>query len=384
MQEVDAEHASKRSRTDTINDDGSCAVRSVEGILLRWPLLAASRAGTLKDWIEDTGGEGTFGTVLSAEALQTLLAACTHDGEEATSPIASLTFDKTIELLRAANFLSATDAMAAASQHLWGTLLAGKSVEELRSTLGAGDELSVEEQAAALSEPVFTPPMESSVPPVPAAAGTSSLQRSLSTRMDNDALASTLQSADALMLCHLKAVSCAWRTRARDELCRRAACRAAGQPAPASLDLIVDLDVELLQAADRMYDAVVAGQQLPSLAWLRGWGFAVDVHAVRQADLEEGAEEEEEVEEEEELEEEKLSRVVTKLCSFTQGEGEPPLELLLAAVVCAASGEVLYIPVQQLREEGDLFELDLSQQAGVIGLRLLGLLLPACKLISLE
>ena len=378
MQEVDAEHASKRSRTDTINDDGSCAVRSVEGILLRWPLLAASRAGTLKDWIEDTGGEGTFGTVLSAEALQTLLAACTHDGEEATSPIASLTFDKTIELLRAANFLSATDAMAAASQHLWGTLLAGKSVEELRSTLGAADDLSVEEQAAALSEPVFTPPMESSVPPVPPAAGTSSLQRSLSTRMDNDALASTLQSADALMLCHLKAVSCAWRTRARDELCRRAACRAAGQPAPASLDLIVDLDVELLQAADRMYDAVVAGQQLPSLAWLRGWGFAVDVHAVRQADLEEGAEEEEE-------EEEKLSRVVTKLCSFTQGEGEPPLELLLAAVVCAASGEVLCIPVQQLREQGDLFELDLSEQfIVVIGFRLLGLLLPACKLVSLK
>jgi len=57
------------------------------------------------------------------------------------------------------------------------------------------------------------------------------------------------------------------------------------------------------------------------------------------------------------------------------GEGEPPLELLLAAVACAASGEVLCIPVQQLRE-GDLVELDLSRRRiSVDGVRLLVLLL---------
>ena len=67
------------------------------------------------------------------------------------------------------------------------------------------------------------------------------------------------------------------------------------------------------------------------------------------------------------------------------GEGEPPLELLLAAVACAASGEVLRVPVQQLRE-GDLVELDLSRRGvGVGGVRLLAFLLPSCsKLVRLK
>ena len=67
------------------------------------------------------------------------------------------------------------------------------------------------------------------------------------------------------------------------------------------------------------------------------------------------------------------------------GEGEPPLELLLAAVACAASGEVLGVPVQQLRE-GDLVELDLSGRGvSVGGVRLLALLLPSCsKLVRLK
>ena len=197
--------------------------------------------------------------------------------------------------------------------------------------------------------------------------------------LGDDVLASALQAADAPMLCHLKAVSRVWRARVSNELCRRAACRAAGQPAPTSLDEIVDLDVELLQAAGRAHDAVVAGRQLPSLAWLRGWGFAVDVQAVRQADLGAG----EEAEEEEE-EGEGLTRISTALRTCTQGEGEPPLDLLLAAIVCAASGAVLRVPVQQLRE-GDLVELDLSDRGiDVGGGRLLALLLPAIKLVRLK
>ena len=80
-----------------------------------------------------------------------------------------------------------------------------------------------------------------------------------------------------------------------------------------------------------------------------------------------------------------LGRAVsTALRACTQGEGEPPLELLLAAVVCAASGEVLRVPVQQLRES-DLVELNLSgRNIGVCGGRLLGLLLPVCTLVRLE
>ena len=155
----------------------------------------------------------------------------------------------------------------------------------------------------------------------------------------------------------------------------RASASAAGQPAPSSLDEIVDLDVELLQAAGRSHDAVVAGRQLPSLARLRGWGFVVDVQAVRQEDLLQQAVQPAEA---------RLTRMITALRTCTQGEGEPPLELLLVAVACAASGAVLRVPVQQLRE-GDLVELDLSDRGiDVGGGRLLALLLPAIKLVRLK
>ena len=83
-------------------------------------------------------------------------------------------------------------------------------------------------------------------------------------------LVSALQVADTTLLCHIKAVSRAWRTRARSELCRRVSCLGAGKQAPASLDEIVELDVELLSAAGRAHEAAVGGGQLPSLAWLRG------------------------------------------------------------------------------------------------------------------
>ena len=65
-----------------------------------------------------------------------------------------------------------------------------------------------------------------------------------------------------------------------------------------------------------------------------------------------------------------------------EGEGEPPHELLLAAVACAAPGEVLGVPVQQLREDDAIGSLNLNrmgarQPLGVIGAELLGLMLPA-------
>ena len=66
-------------------------------------------------------------------------------------------------------------------------------------------------------------------------------------------------------------------------------------------------------------------------------------------------------------------------------EGEPPLALLLAAVACAGSGSVLAIPVQQLREINALTVLDLSRRSiGAFEAQLLSLLLPRCKLVSLE
>ena len=51
------------------------------------------------------------------------------------------------------------------------------------------------------------------------------------------------------------------------------------------MDSITDLDVECLNEAGRPWEVVVAGRQLAQLARLHGWGFVVDVQAVRQANL---------------------------------------------------------------------------------------------------
>ena len=369
-------------------DEASYAVRSAEGLVLRWPRLAALRAVTLKGWIEETGGEDEFPTPLATQALEALRAACAHEGDEANSPLTVLQLDETAELLHAAHYLEATGVFEAAARHLCGTLLAGKSVDQLRSALGVANDLSADEQAAAQLEPFFTLPEGlgtelSSAPPA--------MRRSLSTSVCNeDVVVSALQAADTTLLCRLKAVSRAWRERARDQMCVRLSCRGAGQRAPTSLEEIDELDVELLSAAGRAHELVAAVLQLPSLARLRGWGFVVDVQAVRQVDLshvkEEDDEEEDDEEEDgdEEDDKEPGRTVSTALRACTQGEGEPPLELLLAAVVCAASGEVLHVPVQQLRES-DLVELNLSgRNIGVCGGRLLGLLLPVCTLVRLE
>ena len=62
------------------------------------------------------------------------------------------------------------------------------------------------------------------------------------------------------------------------------------------------------------------------------------------------------------------------LRSCIQGEGQPPNELLLAAVACAASGKVRGVPVQRLREDDAIDELDLHDSGiGVTGATLLGL-----------
>ena len=98
-------------------------VLSADGEETRWPRQTALRAGTLKDWVDDTGGQGKFPTPLSTTALRTLCTACAHEGEEATSLVASLPFDEATELLRAAHFLEATGAMMAAAQHLMCTLV---------------------------------------------------------------------------------------------------------------------------------------------------------------------------------------------------------------------------------------------------------------------
>ena len=131
------------------------------------------------------------------------------------------------------------------------------------------------------------------------------------------------------------------------------------------------------EGAGRPWEVVVAGRQLPQLARLHGYGFVVDVQAVREADL--GAEEEEDDDADAPLGGDTLR-------SCIQGEGQPPHELLLAAVACAASGRVHEVHVERLREDDAIDELHLSASGiGVTGATLLAFMLPAAMSVrSLE
>ena len=335
-------------------------VRSREGEELTCTREAARRAGTLSNWMDNTADEGAFpAEAIPAAVLRVILGFCEDDE---SSPLASHSVAELLAVMEGANWLDAPDAFSAAARQLNSRFLVGKSAEELRTNLGAANDLSEAEQAAALAEPAFTPPP--SQEPVEA----------------DDVVELALQEVDAKALCQLKAVSAAWRARARRELCNRL-CHREGRPKPTGFAGITDLDVECLQDAGRPWDVVAAGRQLPQLARLHGFGFVVDVQAVRDADLMAGEDDDDDDEEQEDDDEEQEDdvaslRAALRIC--IQGEGEPPGELLLAAVACVASGTVRGVRVQELRKDDAIDELDLSESGiGVTGATLLGLMLPA-------
>ena len=182
-----------------------------------------------------------------------------------------------------------------------------------------------------------------------------------------DVLEAVLQALDAAAMCQLKAVSVAWCAHARRELCNRS-CRREGAS-------ITDVNVECLNEAERPWEVVIAGRQLPQLARLRGFGFVVNLEAVRQADDDEEDDDEDDVDDDD-VDDGPLGGAALRSC--IEGEGEPPHELLLAAVACAASGSVRGIPVQRLREDDAIGSLDLDDSGlGIISAALLVLMLPA-------
>ena len=133
-------------------------------------------------------------------------------------------------------------------------------------------------------------------------------------------LEAVLEQADAAALCQLKAVSAAWCTHARRELCNQL-CRREGND-------ITELDVKCLNDAGRSWEVVVAGRELPHLARLRGFGFVVDVQAVRQAGLGAG-EEDDDSDDDDDDDDAPLGGAALRSC--IQCEVEPPHELLLAS-----------------------------------------------------
>jgi len=170
-----------------------------------------------------------------------------------------------------------------------------------------------------------------------------------------DVPGTVLEKLDAAALCQLKAASKAWRAHARRELCNRIGVRLSrreGQPEPAGVNSITDLDVECLNETGRPWEVVFAGRQLPQLARLHGYGFEVDLQAVQKAVQKAYPPVllEEDDDDDEGGDEEPLGGDTLRSC--IQGDGQSPNKLLLAAVACAASGTVQGVPVQWLREEG--------------------------------
>jgi hypothetical protein len=351
-------------------------VRSREGEEVTCSREAARSAGTLRDMIDDSA-DGICPVDVPAVDLRVILDACKH-ADGGFSRMASHSSEELVAVMVGANYLDAPGAFSAAARQFSIRFLAGKSVEELGTNLGAKDrDMSEAEQAAALAEPAFTPP-----PQEPAEQSTAGPPRGMFLLAGSDVLEAALEEADAAALRQLKAVSVAWRTRARRALCNRL-CRREGQPEPAGSASITDLDVERLKDAGRPWEVVIAGRQLPQLARLHGFGFTVDVQAVRQVqqggwDAEEDDYNYYDGNDDDDFDDPLYAPLGgATLRSCIQGEGEPPHELLLAAVACAASGKVRRIPVQRLRED-DSESLDLDHSGiGSIAAGLLGLMLPA-------
>jgi len=181
--------------------------------------------------------------------------------------------------------------------------------------------------------------------------------------LHEDAKRVVLQQVDVGSLIKFKCVNQLWRKLARNELCSRL-CRREGAQ-------ITDINLELLDSAGRPWEAATAGRLLPGLARLHGYGFLVDVAAVRGVDLTDY-----DIEEEEEEEEMGFLCVAAKaaLRRCITGEGEPPVELLLAAVACAGVGDAGDIPVGAMRADGiealDLSEKGIDEQGAMLIARL--------------
>jgi hypothetical protein len=350
-------------------------LRAREGEAVEWTRRVAQRAGTLKDMMDDAPPEdGVYPVpMIAAAELAVLREMCEADSMPARLEQCSIS--ELFRLVEGASFLDAPGALNHAQRAL-ASRLNGKRADELTELLGATDGFgSAEERVAALAEPAFSPEGQLSEAEVGYAGGAPALQPQLTLWMavTDDAKEVALGMVDVVTLAELKGVNRLWSALARRVLCSRLS-RCEGQPAPTQLAEITDLNIKVLVDAGRPWEAAAAGRMLPSLARLRWEGFEVNVAAVRGVDLDERDDDEDEY-----LDESPPflgGPAETALLSCIEGEGEPPLELLLAAVACAGSGEIRGIPVQMMRNDS-VSELDLEESnIGVKGGMLLAYLMP--------
>ena len=327
-------------------------VRGREGEEVVWSRKAARRAGRLTNWLDDLDpSEDTIFPVTEtcATVLRTLGAMCDDDWSASCLDECSLT--QLATLIEGASNLLAEQALEYA-QTAFACRLDGKCANELRELLGAVDDFeSDEERVAALAEPAFTP--NSPMPQHTAAAALP---------VNDDAAEAALGKVGVATLIELKCVNRAWRALGRRALCSRL-CKREGHADPRQLHEITELNLELLIEAGRPWEAARAGRLLLlHLERLTGYGFVVDVAAVREVNLDDGRFEDEDEGEEEDWAKELLRGPAKHaLCSCVTGEGEPPLKLLLGAIACAGSGEIRDIPVEQMRADS-LTHLNLNSE----------------------
>jgi len=318
----------------TMADECRVRVRGREGEEVEWSRKAARRAERLKNWLDDL--DPSEHSILPIEetattVLRTLGEMCDDDWSASSLEECSLT--QLAALIEGATNLIAEQALEYA-QCAFASRLEGKCAHGLLELLGAVNDFeSDEERAASLREPAF-------MPDSPTTQYTAA--RTPALPVNDDAAEAALAKVGVGTLIELKGVNRAWRTLARRALCSRL-CRREGRADPRQLDEITELNLEPLIEAGRPWEAARAGRLLVHLERLTGYGFAVDVAAVREIDLERGGG--------------RLLRLLRgpvkhALCSScVTGEGEPPLALLLGAIACAGSGGIRGIPVEQMRAD---------------------------------
>ena len=351
-------------------------VRAREGDEVEWSRKAARRAGTLKDQMDDAPPDDDVypAPAVSAAVLRALGELCEPDYVYPSS-LEQLSVPELLSLVEGANFLAVDQTAIAHAQRALAARLNGKSAEALCAMLGsAADFDSAEERAAALAEPMFMPAAAAAAS-TSSTAGSPALQPQASLLgVSDDSQEMALAMVDVGTLAELKGVSRSWCELSRRMLCSRL-CLTMGQPPPGQLSDVTALNVECLAAGSRLWEATVAGRLLANLTRLHGYGFEVDVSAVRATQLPT----------QQVTRGQPLGGRALRSC-ITPVDGEPPTKLLLAAVACAAQGDVWSIPVRQLRENVILGALDLSSRdLGPTGARLLSCLLPcATTLVSLK
>ena len=352
--------------------DERVRVRARDGKPLEWSREAARRLGTLKDLMDDAlpPEDGVYpAPLVSVAALSKLRAICEDD--MSTASLGLLSIEELARMIEDAIYLNVD---AEAMQHIQRTIatrLAAKRGVDLRQLLGAADDFESEgNRMAALAEPLISPALFVHADTL-GAEGPPALrpQPSLwALPVTDEAKVTALHLVDVGTLIELKGVSRSWQGLARHVLFSRL-CHREGRPAPepSQLSEVADVDAKMLHDAGRAREAA----RLPGLERLHWDGWQVDIAAVRAVDL--GEEDEEEAEDEDGM---ALSRAAAAaLRSCITGEGIPPTELLIVAIVCAGSGDVCGIPLGEMRT-GSPTELDLSERdIGPMGAKLLACLM---------